>query len=163
MVEQTSKLFLVSGKIAAGKSTLARKLATHRATVLVSEDHWLAKLYPGDISTLDDYVRCSARLREAFHPHIVSLLGAGLSVVMDFPANTIRQRKWLRGLFEAADVAHELHYIDVADEVCKKRLRDRNQAGEHPFQASEAEFDLFTSYFVAPTPDEGFNIVIHRF
>jgi predicted kinase len=162
MQNQTSKLFLISGKIAAGKSTLAGKLATRKATVLISQDHWLTNLYPDEISTLDDYVRCSARLRDAINPHVVSLLHEGLSVVMDFPANTISQRQWLRGIFETADVAHELHYVDVSNEVCKMRLRDRNLAGEHPFQTSETEFDLFTSHFVAPTFDEGFNIIIHR-
>ena len=141
---------------------MASKLATREATVLICEDQWLANLYPGEISTLDDYVRCSARLRDTIKPHVVSLLHEGLSVAMDFPANTISQRQWLRGIFEAADVAHELHYVDVSNEVCKKRLRDRNLAGEHPFQTSETEFDLVTSYFIEPTADEGFNIVNHQ-
>jgi predicted kinase len=163
MQNRTAKLILISGKIAAGKSTLARALAKRPGTVLVAEDHWLTHLYPGEIATLDDYVRCSARLREAIGPHIVALLREGLSVVMDFPANTVAQRKWLRGLFEATGVAHELHYLDVSDEVCKSRLRERNLAGDHPFQTSEADFDLFTGYFVAPDPEEGFDITVHRF
>jgi hypothetical protein len=60
-----------------------------------------------------------------------------------------------------ADVAHELHVLDVPDVLCKERLRRRNEGGEHPYQVSEATFDLFMSYFVLPTPDEGFNIVVH--
>ena len=28
-------------------------------------------------------------------------------------------------------------------------------------QVSEATYELFTSYFVPPGPDEGFNVVIH--
>jgi len=31
----------------------------------------------------------------------------------------------------------------------------------HPFQVSDAEYDQFTRYFVAPEPDEGFNVVVH--
>ncbi len=158
----TTKLYLVSGKIAAGKSTLARGLAERCSAVLVREDDWLAKLYPDEISTLDDYVRCSARLRGAIGPHVVSLLREDLSVVMDFPANTRKQRQWLRELFEAAEVRHELHFIDAPDELCKSRLRERNESGEHEFQTSEADFDLFTRYFVPPGDDEGFNITIHR-
>jgi len=50
----------------------------------------------------------------------------------------------------------------VPDALCKQRLRERNAAGAHPFQVSEAEFDQFTSYFVPPTPDEGFNVVVHK-
>lgn len=163
MEKQTSKLILISGKIAAGKSTLAGTLAAEPNTVLISEDHWLSSLYPCEIQNLEDYARCTARLRDAIRPHVVALLSEGLSVVMDFPANTISQRQWLRGVFETAKSDHELHYLDVPNEVCKKRLRNRNRAGEHPFQPSEEEFDLFCSYFVAPHSDEGFDLITHRF
>ena len=65
-------------------------------------------------------------------------------------------------MFEEANAAHELHFLDIPDATCKRRLRERNAAGEHAFQASHAEYELFTSYFVPPTPDEGFNVVVHR-
>ena len=162
MTDQSTALFLICGKIAAGKSTLANRMAEQRSTVLVSEDHWLSKLFPDEISTLDDYVKYSARLRDAVGPHVVSLLQQGLSVVMDFPANTRQQRLWLRGLFEAAGVPHELHFIDIPNDVCKNRLRERNKSGAHAIQTSEADFDLFTRYFVPPTDDEDFNVIVHR-
>lgn len=154
-------LHLVCGKIAAGKSTLARRLASRPATLLISEDHWTSNLFAGDLKTIDDYGRLSARLRAAMGPHIVDILRQGLSVVLDFPANTVSQRNWMRSLIAEADVAHELHLLDVPDAICRQRLRERNARGEHPFQVSEAEYDQFTRYFVAPGPDEGFNLVIH--
>jgi predicted kinase len=154
-------LHFLCGKIAAGKSTLANKLAAQSMTVLVSEDQWLGHLYPGEITTLDDYVRRSKNLRAAMEPHVASLLAEGLSVVLDFPANTLRQRQWLRGLCDAARVSHQLHYLDLSDDACKQRLRKRNAAGEHVFQTSDENFDLVTSYFVPPTASEGFNIIRH--
>lgn len=153
------KLYLLSGKIASGKSTLATELATQKTTVLISEDHWNSNLYPDQIQTIQDYVRCSKQLRNAIGPHIISLLREGMSVVMDFPANTLEQRQWLRSLFETARVAHELHFLDITDDICKKRLRKRNAVGEHAYQASDDQFDLFTSYFVAPSKEEGFNLI----
>ena len=60
-----------------------------------------------------------------------------------------------------ANVAHELHVLDVPDAVCKERLRQRNESGKHPYQVSEATYDLFMSYFVLPTPEEKFNVIIH--
>jgi predicted kinase len=154
-------LYLLCGKIAAGKSTLARRLAARPATLLISEDHWTSNLFSGDLRTIDDYGRFSARLRAAIGPHIVDVLQQGLSIVLDFPANTISNRNWMRSLITQANVAHELHLLDVPDTICKQRLRERNEGGEHPFQVSEAEFDLFTSYFVPPGPSEGFNVVVH--
>ncbi len=41
-------------------------------------------------------------------------------------------------------------------------LRERNSAGEDTFQASDSDYEIFTSYFVPPTPDEGFNGVTQR-
>ena len=154
-------LYLLCGKIAAGKSTLARRLAMRPATVLISEDHWTSNLFPGDLKTIDDYGRLSERLRAAIGPHIVDILRQGLSVVLDFPANTVEFRSWMHSIIDEARVAHELHFLDVPDAVCKQRLHERNTGGKHPFQASEADYDLFTSYFVPPGPAERFNVIVH--
>ncbi|QQS14837.1 MAG: ATP-binding protein [Rhodospirillales bacterium] len=154
-------LYLICGKIAAGKSTLAAALARRPRTLALAEDDWLPRLYPGEIQTLADYGRCSARLRSVLGPHIVALLRSGLSVVLDFPANTVTSRAWMRGLVAESGAAHELHLLDVPDDVCRARLHQRNAAGTHPYVVSDAEFAEFTSHFVAPTAEEGFNVVVH--
>jgi predicted kinase len=155
-------LHLVCGKIAAGKSTLVTELGRLPSTVVVREDHWLARLYPGEQNSLADYVRNSTRLRSAIAPHLVDLLRSGLSIVLDFPANTPSSRAWMRTLFEGAGCAHRLHYLDVADEVCKARVRRRNESGEHEFTVSDDDFELFTSHFVPPSANEGFEVVLHH-
>ncbi len=155
-------LHLVCGKIAAGKSTLVNELGRLPGTVVVREDHWLARLFPGEQNTLADYVRNSTRLRSAIAVHLVDLLRSGLSIVLDFPANTPSSRAWMRTLFEDAGCAHRLHYLDVADEVCKARLRRRSESGVHEFTVSDEDFDLFTSHFVPPAADEAFEVVLHR-
>ncbi|WP_316180113.1 ATP-binding protein [Bradyrhizobium sp. SZCCHNRI1009] len=160
MSSRPATLHLVCGKIAAGKSTLTAALGRRPGTIVITEDDWLARLYPGEQHTLADYVRNSSRLRSVMGPHVVALLRAGVSVVLDFPANTPASRAWMRGLFEAAGAPHQLHHLDVPDEVCKARLRMRNAEGRHAFTVTDEEFDLFTSYFVAPTADEGFNVIV---
>ncbi|KAB0665870.1 AAA family ATPase [Oryzomonas japonica] len=159
--ESAPVLYLVCGKIGAGKSTLAHRLAANAKTILVSEDDWLSQIYADEINNLSDYVRCTGRFRKALAGHIAALLQAGLSVVLDFPANTPTSRQWAKALFEKADVAHELHYLDAPDETCKARLHERNAASSHPFMVSDNEFDEITHYFVPPSPDEGFNVIRH--
>ena len=154
-------LYLLCGKIAAGKSTLAKRLAAQPATLLIAQDDWMSVLFPTENRTIDDFARLSARLRAAMGPHVVDILRQGLSVVLDFPANTVSYRAWMRSLIAEAGVAHELHVLDFPDAFCKERLRQRNEGGKHPYQVSEATYDLFTGYFVPPTPDEGFNIILH--
>ena len=152
-------LHLVCGKIASGKSTLTASLASAPQTVRISEDTLLAQLYPGQVASLADYVACAARLRATVAPLALQMLRAGVSVVLDFPANTPASRAWMRELFQQAGVPHVLHYLDVTDDECKARLRRRNASGLHPFSTSDAQFDEITRHFTPPDASEGFDIV----
>jgi predicted kinase len=55
---------------------------------------------------------------------ICALLLKGISVVLDFAASTKKQRAWFRLIFERANAAHELHFIDASDMVCKSQLQE---------------------------------------
>ncbi|HEY9271102.1 ATP-binding protein [Achromobacter sp.] len=157
----TPMLHFLCGKIGSGKSTLAQKLAAQPGAILLSEDSWLAALYPGEIVDLADYARCASRLRNAMGNHVAALVGAGLSVVLDFPANTRRSREWLRQVAEQAGCAHRLHYLDLPDEICKARLRARNASGTHPYTTTDEQYDAITAYFVEPDEAEGFHLLRH--
>jgi len=137
-------LHLVCGKIGAGKSTLSQQLA------LVP--------HPGEIHSIADYLQRAAALRSVLTDHLRALLQAGVSVVLDFPFNTPATRAWAREVFSPMGAAHQLHFLDVADEVCKARLRVRNARGKHPFQASDEEFEQIPRHFVAPAAEEGFGV-----
>jgi predicted kinase len=159
----SAKLHFLCGKMAAGKSTLAKELAAREGALLLVQDELLDALYPGEILVLVDFARCSARLRNALAPHICALLAAGHSVVLDFPGNTRAQRVWFRELFERAQVAHELHFIVTTDDLCRRQLaeRSRHLPPGAPW-TSAAEFDAVTAWFQAPADDEGFSIVRHE-
>ncbi len=162
MSPKTPMLHLLCGKIASGKSTLTAQLGRLDGNIVVSEDDWLSALYSDQMSTISDYVRCASKLRGAMGPHVASLLNAGVSVVLDFPANTIKTRDWMRGILDQTNASHTLHVLDVSDEVCMARLRARNAQGDHPFAATDEQFRRVSKHFVAPSPDEGFNIVVHN-
>ena len=162
MTENKPTLHLLVGKIAAGKSTMAAELGRAPCTVVVSEDQWLTALFGDELNSVGDYVRHSARLRTAMEPHLIALLQSGLSVVLDFPANTIAMRRWIRELLDKAGCAHKLHFLDIPDEVCRQRLHKRNAAGNHAFAANDDQFDLITRHFVAPSAEEGFQVVVYH-
>ncbi|MEQ8896361.1 MAG: ATP-binding protein [Roseovarius sp.] len=154
-------LHMICGKIAAGKSTLASRLAGESGGVLIAEDDWLAALFGDQMTTIADYVRCAETLRGIMAPHVVALLRAGVSVVLDFPANTVETRRWMRGIVDEAGVAHVLHVLDVSEETCMARLAARNARGEHPFKVTEAQFHRISSHYAPPSVEEGFTLERH--
>lgn len=155
-------LHLICGKAASGKSTLCAELGAHNKTIVISEDVWLSALFGDQMETLKDYQHFAVKLREVVGPHVVALLQSGLSVVMDFPANTVESRAWMRGLFEIAGTAHQLHVLDTPDEVCLARLKARNEAGDHPFAATEEQFRQLLRHYAPPTSEENFEVIIHK-
>lgn len=161
MRTKPAELHFLCGKIAAGKSTLSKVLAAEHRAVVLSEDEWLPQLYPDELLTIPDYVRYSTRLKKVAGPLVRDLLAAGVTVVLDFPANTVEQRRWLKDLAASTGAPHILHFLDVPDEVCKSRLKQRNAAGEHPFEVTNEQFERITGHFVPPTPEEGLALVVH--
>ena len=155
-------LYFVAGKIAAGKSTLARKLAETHSAILLDADRFLSTLWPDEIHTLEDFKARWPRLCEAVGPVAVDILRSGVSVVLDFPGNTLGQRRWMKGLADAAECAHELHVLDVPDAVCLDRLAARNATGAHAYAPTPEQFAQFTALFVPPSDTEGLVIVPHR-
>jgi predicted kinase len=160
---RNAKLIFFTGKMAAGKSTLARELARREGAVLLVQDEWLEQLYPGEIREVADYRRCSTRLNGALEPIVCSLLASGVTVVLDFPANTRSQRAWFRGIIDRAGAPHELHFIDAPDALCKQQLASRSAhlAPGTPWTTAE-EFDAVTAYFDAPGADESFTVIRHE-
>ena len=159
----SGKLIFFCGKMAAGKSTLARDLADRDKAVLLVQDDFLDVLFPGEITDIPGFVKCSSRLKHALAPHVCALLSKGISVVLDFPGNTRAQRAWFRELIARAKAEHELHFVDASDALCKSRLRDRSKglpAGA-PW-TSDADFEAINAHFQAPTEDEKFNIIRHE-
>ena len=162
-MKDRAKLYFMCGKMAAGKSTHAKVLAQAKHAVLIVQDEFLAALYPGDILTIPDFVKYSARLRDALSPHIKALLSRGVSVVLDFPGNTRVQRQWFREMFEGVDVEHELHFIDTPNDLCKRQLKQRSAAlPAGSAWTTDAEFDAITAYFQVPADDEKFNVIRHE-
>ncbi|WP_422063920.1 AAA family ATPase [Shimia sp.] len=118
-------------------------------------------MFSEELHAPKDYIHCAAKLRAALKPHIASLRGNGMSVVLDFQANTIESRAWMRGLIDQTNADHQLHALMPPDEICLARLQRRNKSGLHPFIVTEDQFHPINAYFNPPTPDESFNHIIH--
>lgn len=149
--------------MAAGKSTLASNLASREDAVFLVQDDFLEALFPGEITDIPGFLKCSERLKNALTPHICALLSKGISVVLDFPGNTKAQRAWFRELIERAKVEHELHFVDASDALCKSQLHERSKSlpAGSPW-TTDGDFETISAYFQPPSEDEKFNIVRHE-
>lgn len=144
----------------AGKSTKSKEIALERNAVLLSEDEWLAAVYPNEITSLGNYVKYSNRLKPQIKNLVQSILVTGADVVMDFPANTISQREWFKKIFNEVEAPHRLIYIDAPDEVCLEGIGKRNIEQPERLATDTVEmFEQVSKYFVEPTPEEGFVVM----
>ena len=158
-------LIFFCGKMGAGKSTKSKAVAVERNAVLISEDEWLSKLYPDQISSFDDYIKFSSQLRPLIKSHVQNILRTGSSVVMDFPANTKRQREWFNKLSIEAESKAELIYLKANDALCLKQIAQRTT--EQPSRAAfdtEEVFHHVTKYFEEPDASEvtNFELVVQN-
>lgn len=156
-------LYFFCGKMAAGKSTLARAIVARTGALLLVQDDWLAHLFPDDVVDVAAFRKFSARLRAALSEHVCALLARGLPVVLDFPGNTRAQRAWFRELIDRTGAPHELHFVDAPDALCKAQLRVRSRdLADGARWTTDADFDAITKLFQPPAAEEGFTIVRHE-
>lgn len=154
-------LYFFCGKMGAGKTTYAKKLSEEINALYLSEDDWLTELFPGEIKDFNDYLSYSQRIKPFLEKHILSLINCGVSVVMDFPGNTKKQRTWFSSLIDITKANHQLIYLKVSDDICLKQIDKRRE--EFPERNSfdtEEVFHHVTSFFQEPTKAEGFNLKI---
>jgi predicted kinase len=155
-------LFFFSGKMASGKSTLAKQLAVRENAILLSQDELLDTLFPGLVVNVASYLEYAGRINKMIAPQVEAILSKGVSVVLDFPANTRNQRAWFRGIIDRSGVDHELHFVDTPDAISKAQLKARSaHLPPGTKWTTEEDFDLIASHFVAPAPDEAFNVIVH--
>ncbi|MCM3163204.1 ATP-binding protein [Metabacillus litoralis] len=153
-------LYFFCGKMGAGKSTKSKQLAIDKHAVLLSEDDWLSSLYPNQITSFEDYLKFSAQLKPLVKKHVQNILSVGTDVVMDFPANTQKLRKWFLDMASEVNASHQLLFLNLNNEQCLRQIEQRRN--EQPERAAFDTVEVFihvTRFFEAPEVSEGLNIL----
>ena len=78
---KTGTLYFFCGKMGAGKSTHSAALAEETNAVRISEDEWLALLFPDLINTIEDYRVYSEKLKPLFSPKVSLFVMLGCSSI----------------------------------------------------------------------------------
>lgn len=159
-MKQLGTLYFFCGKMGAGKSTKSKQLAMDKHAVLLSEDEWLSSLYPDQIESFEDYLKFSAQIKPLVKKHVQNILSVGTDVVMDFPANTQKLRKWFLDIVSEVNADHQLIFLNLTDEQCLRQIEKRRK--EQPERAAfdtEAVFAHVTKFFEDPEACESLNVL----
>lgn len=163
-MKEKGTLVFFCGKMGSGKSTLSREITHQTGAILLSEDEWLKTIFPDEIESFEDYIKLSSRLKPLLKHHVQNILNSGVSVVMDFPGNTEKQRAWFKEIYEEYGFLHKLIYLEASDNLCLKQLESRRKT--YPERArfdTEDVFHQVTGYFQPPSEQECFNVeVVYR-
>jgi predicted kinase len=144
-----------------GKTTKSHEIANETGAVLISEDEWLSVIYPDEIKDFDGYLKYSSRIKKLLKSHVQNILNSGVSVVMDFPANTKDQRQWFKNIYSEYGIPHRLVYLEASDQLCLKQIKQRTKISpERKDFDTEEIFHQVNAYFQAPDEDEIFNIEV---
>lgn len=145
-----TRLVLICGLPASGKSTLARRLAPLISAIRLDKDDWVTQL---GADLWDEAFR--VRLEDQLWALSRDLLARGQSVILEWGhwARVERDEKRLGA--RALGVGVELHYLDAPLERLIERAEHRNSSGE--WTASpirRAHFEEWATIFQPPDEEE---------
>ncbi|HZU73104.1 MAG TPA: ATP-binding protein [Acidimicrobiales bacterium] len=150
MVTSPTRLVLICGLPAAGKSTLARRMAPKIGAIRLDKDEWVTRL-GGDVWDDEFRVRVEGQLWALTR----DLLAMGQSVILEWGhwARVERDEKRLGA--RALGVGVELHYLDVPLEELIRRAEHRNASGEWTAAPmARAHFEQWARIFQPPGDEE---------
>jgi predicted kinase len=146
----STRLVLICGLPASGKTTTARKLARSMPAIRLDKDHWTAQL---GHDVWDDAFR--VRLEGQLWALTRELLALGQSVILEWGHWARRERDEKRLGARALGVGVELHYRDVPLQELVARAERRSASGEWSASPiTRAHFEQWAAIFQAPDEEE---------
>jgi predicted kinase len=145
-----TRLVLICGLPASGKSTLARQLARKIPAIRLDKDHWATQL---GHDVWDDEFR--VRLEQQLWALTQDLLAQGQSVILEWGhwARVERDEKRLGA--RALGVGVELHYLDAPLEELIQRADRRTVSGEWTASPmTRTHFETWATIFQPPDEEE---------
>jgi predicted kinase len=146
----STRLVLICGLPASGKSTLARQLAPKIPAIRLDKDGWATEL---GADLWDDEFR--VRLERQLWLLAQDLLAGGQSVILEWGhwARVERDEKRLGA--RALGVEVELHYLSAPLEQLIERAERRNASGEWTAAPmTRAHFEVWATIFQPPDDEE---------
>jgi predicted kinase len=153
-------IHLVFGRVGAGKTTYARRLAVDEDLVFFCLDEWMAALYTMDAPkplTLDWMLPRVERAEKLIWSVTQQISATGGDVILELGFFTRAQRDRIRAWIDGDPT--QVHVVDAPVQVRRERVRVRNRANP-AIEVDDATFDWAESYFEPLGRDEVAGAVI---
>ncbi len=150
MARSSTRLVLICGLPASGKSTLARRLAPEVPAIRLDKDRWATAL---GADLWDEAFR--ARLEHQLWVLSQDLLARGQSVILEWGHWARAERDEKRLGARALGVGVELHCLDAPLDELIERAERRTTAGEWTASPmTRAHFEEWATIFQPPDDEE---------
>ena len=150
MAKSSTRLVLICGLPASGKSSLARLLAARVPAVRLDKDEWATRL---GADLWDEAFR--VRLEHQLWVLSQDLLAQGQSVILEWGHWARAERDEKRLGARALGVEVELHYLNAPLEELIERAERRNASGEWTAAPmTRAHFEEWATIFQPPDEEE---------
>lgn len=122
----TGTVYLICGKIAAGKTTYSHMLAKAKKAVLLSTDEITLAIFGQHIGENHDEV--VENVQNYLFEKSLEILENGINVILDWGFWLREERDYAREFYSSRKIQCELHYIDVSFDTWMDNLAKRNRA-----------------------------------
>jgi predicted kinase len=146
----STRLVLICGLPASGKTTLARRLAPRIPAIRLDKDQWTTEL---GLDVWDDELR--VRVERQLWALAQDLLAQGQSVILEWGHWARVERDEKRRGARALGVGVELHYLDPPLEELIERALRRTESGEWSASPmTRAHFERWVTMVQPPDEEE---------
>ena len=150
MDDSPTRLVLICGLPASGKTTLARQLAEEIPAIRLDKDQWVTQL---GHDVWDDDLR--VRVERQLWALTQELLAHGQSVILEWGHWARAERDAKRLGARSLGVGVELHYLDAPLDDLIERAERRQASGEWTAAPmTRAHFEQWATVFQAPDEEE---------
>lgn len=119
-------VYLICGKICAGKTTYSHMLAKAKKAVLLSTDEITLAIFGQHIGEKHDEVVES--IQNYLFEKSLEILENGINVLLDWGFWLKEERDYAREYYSSRRIQCEFHYIDVSYDTWMNNIAKRNQA-----------------------------------
>lgn len=149
-----TQVYFICGFIGSGKTTYSKSLAQSVGGFRFSIDEWMIPLF-GEHMPREVFDARLKTLQGLFKESALQLIELGIPVIFDFGFWKRADREAIKNWAETIGVTNEIHYLDVAFDVCSQRAQRRNsERSGKSYEMTPEMLEMFWSWFEVPLEDE---------